>query len=478
MTDTQEFIAALDHSIASLPFAWRDLLSARQDLIVTRAPGRLDLMGGVADYSGSLMLPWPLQCATHVAIQRRSNRKFRFASVSKELTDARLFEIELNELLGVDYATLRTRFADEPDRHWAAYVAGAFPILAREAGAPFVDGADILIRSDVPEGKGVSSSAALEVATMQAVAAAYELQIADRDVAFLCQKVENLIAGAPCGVMDQMTSTCGRENQLLELLCQPADLKGTIQLPEQLEIWGIDSGIRHSVGGDDYGKVRTAAFMGYCIIASAEGLSTTPSQRGHLTVDDPRWNGYLANVAPETLERKYAERIPEWMLGEDFLDQYRGITDVVTSVDSAVEYPVLAATRHPIYENARVNNFAAILKNWRNEDAQARKLGELMYQSDDSYSACGLGSDGPDMLVNLVRESSDDLYGARITGGGSGGTVGVLGRRGARDAIDKVAACYRERTGCDPQIFSGSSAGASTFGHLRLPRDGGVNESS
>src|SRR6185436_5199647 len=146
------------------------------------------------------------------------------------------------ELLGLDYGKLRERFAAEPDNHWAAYVAGAFPVLQRETMASFAEGADILISSAVPEGKGVSSSAALEVASMQAVAAAYEMEIAAIDLALLCQKVENLIAGAPCGVMDQMTSACGEANQLLELLCQPADLKGTIRLPEELQIWGIDSG--------------------------------------------------------------------------------------------------------------------------------------------------------------------------------------------------------------------------------------------
>ena len=79
----------------------------------------------------------------------------------------------------------------------------------------------MLIRSAVPEGKGVSSSAALEVASMQAVAAAYELKILAPALARLCQKVENLVVGAPCGVMDQMTAACGETNRLLELLCQP-----------------------------------------------------------------------------------------------------------------------------------------------------------------------------------------------------------------------------------------------------------------
>jgi L-arabinokinase len=197
-----------------------------------------------------------------------------------------------------------------------------------------------------------------------------------------------------------------------------------------------------------------------------------------LTVDDPRWKGYLANVAPQEFERDYAAHIPERIVGQQFLTSYGGITDAVVSVNPAIDYPVLAATQHPIYEHARVSCFAAMLKSWKAEDAQARKLGDLMYESHDSYSACGLGSEGTDLLVALVREHSGELYGARITGGGSGGTVAVLGRHGARVAINEVAKRYREKTGYDPEIISGSSAGARAFGHLRLTRDGGVNEIS
>jgi L-arabinokinase len=420
------------------------------------------------------MLPWPIPNAVHVAIQRRSDGKVRIASLPKDQHEsARCFEIELIELLGPDYGKLRAGFASEPENQWAAYVAGAFPVLQRERSASFAEGADILICSAVPEGKGVSSSAALEVASMQAISTAYECEIAAIDLALLCQKVENLIAGAPCGVMDQMTSACGKANQLLELLCQPADLKGTICLPEELEIWGIDSGISHSVGGSDYGTVRTAAFMGYRMIASFAGLAIRQTEPGHVLVDDPRWKGYLANILPEEFERKYAPRLPGGMNGREFLDKYYGITDAVTSVDPLVEYPVLAATRHPIHEHARVNCFAAILKDWSSQDEQARKLGELMYGSHDSYSDCDLGSDGTDALVKLVRESSVDLYGAKITGGGSGGTVAVLGRRGATEAVNHVAASYREQTGYQPQIISGSSSGARAFGHLKLSRDGG-----
>src|SRR5215510_12241998 len=87
LSDTQEFIASLNHSIASLP-CWQDLFDARRELIVTRAPGRLDLMGGIADYSGSLVLQWPIQNAVHVAIQRQKSETLRIASVPDTGSDA------------------------------------------------------------------------------------------------------------------------------------------------------------------------------------------------------------------------------------------------------------------------------------------------------------------------------------------------------------------------------------------------------
>jgi L-arabinokinase len=214
--------------------------------------------------------------------------------------------------------------------------------------------------------------------------------------------------------------------------------------------------------------------MGYRIIAQVAGLLSKRADTGHLLIDDPLWNGYLANITPEDFEREYAPRIPQRMSGRDFLDRFDGITDSATSVDPAVEYPVLAATRHPIYEHARVNSFAAILKEWK-AGGERGKLGQLMYDSHESYSRCGLDSAGTDALVALVREAGgEDLYGAKITGGGSGGTVAVLGRHGAGEAVSNIAARYREQTGFMPAIISGSSPGANAFGYLKIARDGGV----
>jgi L-arabinokinase len=106
-------------------------------------------------------------------------------------------------------------------------------------------------------------------------------------------------------------------------------------------------------------------------------------------------------------------------------------------------------------------------------ESRLKLLGELMYQSHASYSACGLGSAGTDLLVKLVREvgPARGLYGARATGGGSGGTVAVLGRKDAWDSIRRVADRYAEETGYEPYIFSGSSPGSAAFGHLKYRID-------
>jgi L-arabinokinase len=478
--DTTAFIKLLEGLSSCTSFGEGEFFKWGRELIVTRAPGRLDLMGGIADYSGSLVLELPIAGATHVALQPSGDRLLKVISLPADSSiGPRTFEMALDDFKWagepVEYELARERFQTNPDVHWAAYVAGAFLVLMRERGASFHEGARILISSEVPEGRGVSSSAALEVAVMQAVGAAYEIAMSPPELALLCQRVENLVAGAPCGVMDQMTSACGEADRLLALLCQPCELQGSVELPEALEVWGVDSGIRHSVGGEDYGTVRTAAFMGYRIIAAAADLPFR-DVGGRIKIDDAKWGGYLANVTPKEFEEVFAHPLPKRMRGDEFLKAYGGITDPVTTVIPERSYPVFAATRHPIYEHARVKKFAEVLEQWTGL-RQAELLGELMYLSHESYSACGLGSAGTDELVELVRLAGParGLYGAKITGGGSGGTVAVLAERGAKDLIRAVAEEYAGRTGRTAMLIAGSSNGAASFGHLKLLKEGRTN---
>src|SRR4029434_7036477 len=134
---------------------------------------------------------------------------------------------------------------------------------------------------------------------------------------------------------------------------QPAEFQGSVRLPDGLGLWGIDSGIRHAVTGADYGAVRIGAFMGYAIRAAVAGFPCAASDRkGHVHVDDPRWRGYLANVAGEAF-RRFEQDIPETLDGAIFLARYDGTTDLVTTVDPARRYAIRMPAAPPIYEHDR-----------------------------------------------------------------------------------------------------------------------------
>ncbi|XP_077214407.1 L-arabinokinase-like isoform X2 [Tasmannia lanceolata] len=537
LPDTMAFLrslAGLDSGLESLDsgknaekrqmrerIAAAGLFNWEEEIFVARAPGRLDVMGGIADYSGSLVLQMPIKEACHVAVQRNPPSKqklwrhtvarrdakgqgpipvVQIVSFGSELgSRAPTFDMDLSDLMDGDkpitYEKAYKYFAQDPSQKWAAYIAGTILVLMSELSVRFEDSISILVSSAVPEGKGVSSSAAVEVATMSAIAAAHGLKITPRDLALLCQKVENLIVGAPCGVMDQMTSACGEANKLLAMVCQPAEVKELVNIPTHIQFWGIDSGIRHSVGGADYGSVRIGAFMGRKMIKSEAAAflshsvasANNPQHENGTNSDEfeepdiglleaEASLDYLCNLSPHRYEAVYAKKLPEFMLGETFLDKYFDHNDSVTVIDCKCNYAVRAPARHPIYENFRVKAFKVLLTA-ATTDEQLSALGELMYQCHYSYGECGLGSDGTDRLVNLVEErqnrsESGTLFGAKITGGGSGGSVCVMGRNCIQSSkeILEIQQRYKAATGYLPYIFEGSSPGAGKFGYLKVRR--------
>ena len=444
-----------------------------EPITLARAPGRLDLMGGIADYSGSLVLQMPLAVAAFAAVQLHDRPMVEVATTQARVIDAApKASFALADLAPeagpLAYDKARELFALHPQSHWAAYVAGTIVVLHHRLGWRPERGLMIWLDSYVPVGKGVSSSAAIEVATMRAILGAFGLDVAPRDLALWCQEVENLVVGAPCGVMDQMTAVAGQAGTLMALLCQPAELQPVVALPDELEVWGIDSGLRHAVSGSDYGAVRVGAFMGYRIVADLAALPVKLDGPGQVIVQDPYWQGYLANMRPETWIAQYRDRVPVSMAGSEFLTRYGGFTDRVTTIQPDVHYAIRVPAEHPILEHDRVQRFRELLQVPFNETVGC-ELGELMYASHASYSACGLGSAGTDRLVELVNEElGAGLFGAKITGGGSGGTVAVLGRRGALPAVERVTARYAAETGHTPIVLSGTSKGAADFGSLTL----------
>lgn len=479
----------------SIPSA--GMFDASSPIFIARAPGRLDLMGGVADYSGSLVLQYPLGAATFVAAQTTRDSLITVQSTAAAAIgcDATV-TVDAASLapggIPLEYGAARELLTSNPQRAWAAYALGALVVLAREHGVDISRGLCILVESSVPAGKGVSSSAALEVASMNAIVAASGAdteRLRGRELALLCQRVENVLVGAPCGVMDQMTSECGEQDKLLALLCQPAELQGNVALPPSLEVWGIDSGIRHSIGavahnGTDFTSVRTGAFMGYRMLMDMAGVYVEVDEDGLAHADDRRWRGYLANVTPQEWESEFRDWIPESMHGASFLRRYGGTTDIITRVDPSRRYAIRHPAEHPVYEHDRVRRFHALLEEAAATEREAKAdgrselsaepiytaLGALMSGSHASYTACGLDSDGTNLLVEMVRAAGPHagLYGAKITGGGSGGTVAVLARRGSSDVVHGIAREYERATGRSAAVLGGSSPGAATFGIVRL----------
>ena len=424
------------------------------------APGRLDVMGGIADYSGSLLLQMPIREKTVVTIEHTEDLHNRFVVTSAQ--EEGQFEIGLDQIAGIPYRELGAVLRSRPGGEWAAYVLGCFAVLEQEKGLKY-HGAGISIHSDVPIGKGVSSSASLEVATMHAICSAYDLRLDPVELAVLAQKVENLVVGAACGLMDQLSVNLGKEGHLLPIICQPHEVFEPVVIPEGVRFLGLDSGVRHAVSGASYGDVRTAAFMAFTLAMVRSGAP----KESFLDLDSLPFKGFWANVTPKDFYEKYDMLIPRSMKGSDYLEEIGFHIDPVTTVDPGKEYNLFQAALHPVAEGSRIKDFLKILRGLPEaEDPEMMliTLGRLMLASHEGYNAVGLGEPVTNRIVDLVRQrrgEGNGIYGARISGGGSGGTVSVMigSDKGYEQLLD-IKRIMEWETGKEHRLFEGSSNGA------------------
>jgi galactokinase len=448
--------------------------SSKAPVYISRAPGRLDLMGGNVDYTGGLVFQSTIREATWAAAQRRNDLLIVFLNPQmKEEGWQERVEFHLNELSSEQ--AVKSLVNASAEVRWTSYVLGAFFLLKNRYPQQVDSGASIYIESEVPRSKGVSSSAAVEVAVMKAAAACYGIVLQGVELAEACQWVENVIAESACGIMDQAASVLGDEGHLLPLLCQPCVLRPLVKLPEELRCWAIDSGVRHAVTGIEYEAARAAAFIGYRMICEWENLDIQKDESGPIPrYTDPRLQGFLSNVAPSVFRSRYEQRLPEFISGAEILSLGTVHPDPFTTVRPEVNYRVRACTRYAIEENQRIELFIELARGTAKEPSVAafRQMGELMFQSHWSYTECGLGCRATDQLIELVRKyrGADLLFGAKITGGGAGGTVAVLGSAAGAEAFQRVVAEYALTQSFTPYVFEGSSIGADRYGIRELPK--------
>lgn len=425
---------------------------------VARAPGRLDVMGGIADYTGSVVCQMPLRIDAAAAVQRRNDGLV--VCISQQTAgDVVLQAADLRDL---DALALRHKIGSE--HAWAGYTAGCLAWLMKHYPLPEMhDGATLLVDSDVPAGGGVSSSAAIEVATMTALASLFDVKLTAMQLAAGCQNVENHVVGAPCGVMDQVVSSQGQKESLLEILCQPAPdgmpaiVQGVRRIPAGYAFVGIHSGVRHEVRGDPYGDTRVAAFMAQKIIRT----------------DSPEHNDleHLANLPLSEYENDLRPLLPMTITGSGFITQYESTGDTATTLDPQKSYHVRDAADHHVREMHRVTRFISLIKQTDKQDEDARRqsmieAGKLMNQSHRSYSQCArLGHELTNLLATMLLEAGTNhgIFGCRVTGGGCGGTVAILIRDQpqTRQRLNDIRKNYETQTGRHSMLFTGTSDGSA-----------------
>ena len=223
--------------------------------------------------------------------------------------------------------------------------------------------------------------------------------------------------------------------------------------------------MRHAVTGADYGTVRTAAFMGYRMIAD-RGRIGRARVEGRVEIDDPIWHGYLANLSPAEFESRYEAILPERMRGADFLEWYNGITDSVTRVQPDRDYPVRQATAHPIYEQARVERFATLLGELRERSVGcartrapdvrvARELQRVWARQRGHRSPRGDGGAGGRAM---------DCSAPRSPVAGAAELSRSSARSTQRIVVREIAAAYSRESGRVADVFAESGPGAEERG--------------
>jgi galactokinase len=365
--------------------AFRRLYGSAEGVRVFRAPGRVNLIGEHTDYNLGFVLPVALDLATYVATAPAADGKLHIYSEDRK---------EQAAWPAAEIAALA------PRRHWTDYPIGVAQELIRAGLA--VEPAKLLIRSTVPEGSGLSSSAALEVSS--ALALLGGRRMAPLELARLCQRAERNFVGMPCGIMDQYISVFGEERAAICIDCRSLKHQ-VVRLPEGAAFVAVNTMVKHELASSAY-KARTEQ------CAAAVDLV----RRRHPRVES------LRDVTPAMLEE----------------------------AESSMDPVIARRARHVVTEDARVVQFVSACR----EDA-IKRMGELFEASHRSLQHdYEVSCDELDFLVDAAL-GIEGVYGARMTGGGFGGcTVNLMRPAAVAHFEREIARLYRERFGIHPRIYA------------------------
>ena len=357
---------------------------------VFRAPGRVNLIGEHTDYNDGFVMPVALGFSTWATSAPRDNR---VVSVFSENFSERIeFELDDQSLV--------------PLHHWSDYVKGV--AITLECAGYRLAGAELRIRGEVPIGSGLSSSAALEVASGYSLLMNSGLSVDRKELAKLCQRAENEFVGMRCGIMDQFVSCNGQAGKALLLDCRSLEYK-PLPLPEDARVAICNTMVKHSLATSEYNVRRLE-----CEAAVRHFAKSCSNVRALRDLTEADLNLHSDDL-PEVIYRR---------------------------------------SRHVITENARVLEAGAAL-----EEGDLETFGQLMNSShrslrDDYEVSCA----ELDLMVELAHQVRG-VYGARMTGGGFGGcTVNLIKAENVDTFKKTVSLGFEKATGLIPEIYICSAA--------------------
>jgi galactokinase len=352
---------------------------------VYRAPGRVNLIGEHTDYNDGFAMPAAIEFYCWVALGTREDRTL---SVYSEEFSAGA-EADLSSA------------APAPTKTWSDYPIGV--ALQLEKAGFRLRGANLLIESEVPIGAGLSSSAAIEVATALALSEQSGWSPDRVQLALLCQKAENEFVGARVGIMDQFVSLHGQQDHALMLDCRSLSFESLL-IPDSVKLVISNTMVKHELASGEYNRRRADCEEAVRLLSGV-----LPGIRA------------LRDVSLEQLEK------------------HRGVLSEV----------IYKRALHIVSENARVLDSAEALRS-----GDIVRFGQRMAESHKSLrDLYEVSCRELDLMVDLAYQQKG-VYGARMTGGGFGGaTINLVDARHAGEFKEKMAKAYQKEMGLVPQIY-------------------------
>ncbi len=438
---------------------------------IARAPAVVDVMGGIGEDTGSLVLTATAARSFCVGAWSVAGDKVTVSFIADD-ADVAPAEVGLPRSMFAATDEAAGNILDHCRSHDAADLAPALLTLHRALAAgvipPLDQGLHLVVHTDFPPAADLGRHHVHAAAVIDALCRLYDLELDRLDRSRICAEAIEPIDGL-YHLRKIVSALCGPANgSLLQLRFQENALCEMLEMPPGVVIKTIATRLERPTTRHRLIETRTCAEMGHCVIRAIQRQDGMAPERAA---------GRLSAITPAEYVERYRDRMPSKITRKAFIEQFgtlRGL-DGGGEVNPKDIYKIRSRAEHHIYENRRVHEFATHLVRARRNDAMTALVaaGELMYASHWSHSQrCGIGGVEPDRLVSFIRAHGPDagLFGAKVTAGGQGGEMVVLMRNDEQaeaalaDAVAKAEAASEQQV----HIFGGSLPGAESFEPTQL----------